>query len=134
MDLTENTSSMSNPAIAPPSTGEIKDLIVKEMEFIQSVITRMASNSFMLKGWLIGILSFILAFNKEAIFANSPQYAAVLVMPVLIFWYLGCFLPLHRAAIPGTLQGSNHQPVPVFIWRAIARGPDAFVQPGLHAF
>ena len=80
---------MSTPT--PPSTGEIKDLIVKEMEFIQSVITRMANNSFLLKGWLIGILSFILAFNKEAVFANSPQYAAVLAMPVLIFWYLDAF-------------------------------------------
>ncbi|MCC6279290.1 MAG: hypothetical protein IT262_01725 [Saprospiraceae bacterium] len=77
--------------ITTPTTGEIKDLIVKEMDFIQSVITRMANNSFLLKGWLIGILSFILAFNKEAIFANSPQYAAVLVMPVLIFWYLDAF-------------------------------------------
>jgi len=81
----------SPSSISPPSTGEIKDLIVKEMEFIQSVITRMASNSFMLKGWLIGILSFILAFNKEAIFANSPQYAIVLAMPVMIFWYLDAF-------------------------------------------
>lgn len=77
--------------MTPPSTSEIKDLIIKEMEFVQSVITRMASNSFQLKGWLIGILSFIMAFNKEAIFANSPQYALVLTMPVLIFWYLDAF-------------------------------------------
>ena len=77
--------------VTPPTTGEIKDLIVKEMEFIQSVITRMASNSFLLKGWLIGILSFIMAFSKEAVFANSPQYAAVLAMPVVIFWYLDAF-------------------------------------------
>jgi len=75
----------------PLSENDIKDLIIKEMDYVQSVISRMASNSFQLKGWLIGILSFIMAFNKDAIFADSPAYLAILVMPVLVFWYLDAF-------------------------------------------
>ena len=38
---------------------EDKDIIHKELDLIQGVITRMASNSFEVKKWLIGILSVV---------------------------------------------------------------------------
>jgi hypothetical protein len=75
-----------------------KDIIHKELDLIQAVVTRMASNSFQVKAWLIGILSALIAFEKDAIFAQSGdakllsiQMNLFLFMPILCFWYLDAF-------------------------------------------
>ena len=46
--------------------------IYKELDLIQSCITRMASNSFAMKGWHIGIISALLVFffSKESVNLN----------------------------------------------------------------
>lgn len=76
---------------SPTGQGDYKDLIIKELDYVQAIIGRMASNSFQLKAWLIGILSFILAINPDAFFAGDPLRVLMLLLPVLVFWHLDAF-------------------------------------------
>lgn len=73
-----------------PTKTEIKDILHKELDLIQGAITRMASNSFQCKSWLIGLLTFVLALSKESVY-NMGLYALVLLLPILVFWYLDGF-------------------------------------------
>lgn len=58
---------------------------LKHLEFIQNTITRMASNSFMLKGWRITIIAALIALSiKESDFR---LYLAA-VIPTIMFWIL----------------------------------------------
>lgn len=61
---------------------------IKHLEFVQNVITRMNANSFQLKGWMITIVSALLA-----LYANSEKvlYVFVAVVPVIIFWCLDAY-------------------------------------------
>jgi hypothetical protein len=61
---------------------------IKHLEFIQGVITRMNTNSFQMKGWMVAIVSAILA-----IFASTKNHDFVLVaiLPALIFWFLDAY-------------------------------------------
>jgi len=60
----------------------------KHLEFIQNIITRMNTNSFMIKGWsvtLVGAL-FGLAADKANI-----KFAIIAYLPVILFWGLDAF-------------------------------------------
>jgi len=66
------------------------DKKIKHLEFIQAVISRMAGNSFLIKGWSIALVaaSFALAAKDTNI-----NYIFVAYFPILIFWLLdGYFL------------------------------------------
>ena len=63
--------------------------IHKEIDLIQSCITRMAQNSFMIKGWFVSIYAVILALLPEKI--NMFLLCTALVAVNLIFWYLDGF-------------------------------------------
>ena len=68
----------------------------KHLEFIQAIISRMASNLFFLRGWTITLIGALLAlFSKN----NSPDYIFYfLIVIVLIFWILdGYFLSQERS-------------------------------------
>lgn len=60
----------------------------KHLEFVQSIITRMNTNSFQLKGWMITIVSALLA-----LFANSSKcnYIFVAIVPTMVFWFLDAY-------------------------------------------
>lgn len=77
---------------------ENREILHKEIDLVQSVISRMASNSFMLKGWMITLVSVILALNKDTIVATDYAYFnAGLVFVIAGFWYLdGFYLHLER--------------------------------------
>lgn len=69
-----------------------KEVLYKEIDLIQSIITRMASNSFMLKGWMVTLVAVILALGKDTILVDDVTYLSlVLCLPVLVFWYLDAF-------------------------------------------
>lgn len=69
--------------------------IHKEIDLIQSCITRMAQNSFMVKGWFVSIYAVILALLPEKI--NLFLLCIALVAANLIFWYLdGFFLQTEK--------------------------------------
>ncbi|HAE59866.1 MAG TPA: hypothetical protein DCG54_10280 [Anaerolineae bacterium] len=61
---------------------------IKHLEFIQDVITRMNQNSFQMKGWMVAIVSTLLA-----LYANTTNAALVLVaiFPALVFWFLDSY-------------------------------------------
>lgn len=68
----------------------------KHLEFIQSIISRMAGNLFFLRGWTITLIGALLAlFSKN----DSPDYVFYfLIVVVLIFWILdGYFLSQERS-------------------------------------
>ncbi len=73
-----------------------KEILHKEIDLIQGVITRMANNSFLLKGWLISLIAVILALSKETIVATDLTYFNFTIcLPVVVFWYLDAFF-LHK--------------------------------------
>lgn len=61
---------------------------IKHLEFIQNIITRMNSNSFTIKGWMITIVSALLA-----LYANSSNeiFMFIAIVPAFIFWLLDAF-------------------------------------------
>lgn len=60
----------------------------KHMDYIQSVISRMANNSFYLKGWNITIIAAIVALSfKES---DWRIYACALILNV-VFWFLDAY-------------------------------------------
>lgn len=60
----------------------------KHMDYIQSAISRMASNSFYLKGWNITIIAAIVALSfKES---DWRMYACALVLNI-VFWFLDAY-------------------------------------------
>jgi len=62
---------------------------LKHLEFIQNVITRMNTNSFLIKGWTITLVSalFALAAAKDA----NWKLILISVMIVPVFWILDGF-------------------------------------------
>ena len=63
--------------------------IHKEIDLIQSCITRMAQNSCMVKGGLVSLYAVVLALLPEKI--NLFLLCTVLIMVNLMFWYLDAF-------------------------------------------
>lgn len=73
-----------------------EEILHKEIDLIQGVINRMASNSFLLKGWLVSLIAVILALTKDTIVASQLSYFGfILLLPVVVFWYLDAFF-LHK--------------------------------------
>lgn len=70
------------------------DAKLKYLEFIQAIITRMSSNSFMLKGWCITLISALFALAAKD---TDPLYVLVAYIPIPAFWLLdGFYLSLER--------------------------------------
>ena len=67
---------------------------LEHLKIIQSIISRMAGNSFLLKGWCVTLVSAILALAAKE---PNKLFIAVAVFPVLMFWILdGYFLYQER--------------------------------------
>jgi hypothetical protein len=67
---------------------------LKHLEFIQNVITRMNSNSFLIKGWSITLVSALFALAaKDA----NLNYVFISYVVIPVFWVLdGFFLSMER--------------------------------------
>jgi hypothetical protein len=62
----------------------------KHLELIQAVITRMAGNSFLLKGWAVTLVSALFALAAKD---SSKHYVLLTYIPATMFWILdGYFL------------------------------------------
>jgi len=73
-----------------------EEVLHKEIDLIQGIITRMASNSFLLKGWMITIVVAVLALTKDTLVTNDISYLSIILfLPLLVFWYLDAFF-LHK--------------------------------------
>lgn len=64
------------------------DQQIKHLEFIQSVVTRMNSNSFQIKGWTITIVSALLALYASSL---TVTYIFVAIAPTILFWFLDAY-------------------------------------------
>ncbi len=61
---------------------------VKHLELIQSVITRMAGNSFQIKAWGVALVAALLGFGVDR---ESAAIAGVAVFPALVFLWLDAY-------------------------------------------
>lgn len=69
---------------------DFKDSEMKHLEFIQGVLTRMASNSFAMKGWMIAIVSALLALYADSKPKNEC-YLLVAAIATLLFWIIDAY-------------------------------------------
>ncbi|MCT7294093.1 hypothetical protein NVV99_24675 [Rhodococcus sp. PAE-6] len=100
----------------------------KHMEFVQSIITRLANNSFLLKGWSLTLVSALMGF---AVAHDHILLAAAAVLPALVFWILDtyylrqerAFRNIYDAVAAGTVKDFKINPrryVPRHSWWAVA--------------
>ncbi|MCI8672976.1 MAG: hypothetical protein HFI89_05750 [Lachnospiraceae bacterium] len=67
---------------------------LKYLEMIQEIIKRMASNSFLLKGWSVTFASAIIVLLDQTM---KQEYFIFLYIPVIAFWFLDSYyLQLER--------------------------------------
>ena len=68
---------------------------IKHLEFIQSNISRMNQCSFQMKGWMIAIVSALLALFASSINAETGEgtntFLFVAIIPTIIFWSLDSY-------------------------------------------
>lgn len=62
----------------------LKEIMFKEIDIIQSVISRMASNSFLIKGWTVTLVV------GSLVLKNENSYVIALI-PIVVFWILDAF-------------------------------------------
>jgi hypothetical protein len=64
------------------------DLQLKRVELLQNIITRMAQNSFTIKGWAVTVVAALLALsNKE----SDRWFAVYALYPAMAFWGLDAY-------------------------------------------
>ena len=61
---------------------------LKHLEFIQNAINRMASNSFIIKGWCITLIVGLFALVEKEIIQNYILFSFI---PLLFFWFLDAY-------------------------------------------
>lgn len=67
----------------------------KHLEFVQGVVNRMASNSFLFKGWSITIIAGLSAFAAND---SNTAFMVVPIVSTLLFWSVDAYyLMLERA-------------------------------------
>ena len=69
------------------------DKKLKHLELVQGVINRMASNSFMLKGWAVTLVAGIFALAGKD---TDKLYFLVAYVPVIVFWGLDAYYLLQE--------------------------------------
>ena len=85
---------------------------IKHLEFIQNIITRMNSNSFTIKGWMVTIVSALLA-----LYANSSNeiFIFIAIVPVFIFWVLDAYYLMQERIFRNLYNDVIHDRItPVF--------------------
>lgn len=69
-----------------------QDVKIAHLGFIQNVISRMGSNSFLLKGWSVTLVAAIFTLSaKDA----DQRFVMLAYFPVVVFWALDAFF-LHQ--------------------------------------
>ena len=66
---------------------------LKHLELVQAVISRMANNSFMLKGWAVTLISGIFVLSGKD---TDKLYFLVAYIPIIIFWGLDAYYLLQE--------------------------------------
>ena len=80
---------------AAPYVGTVTDDVRKYLEMIQAVISRLANNTFVLKGWAVTLASALFGFAGKQ---QDAELALLTLFPGLVFWSLdGYYLALERS-------------------------------------
>lgn len=67
---------------------------IRHLEMIESIIDRMANNSFVLKGWAITLIAAIFALADKT---TEQKYILIAYVPLIVFWFLDSYyLQLER--------------------------------------
>jgi hypothetical protein len=61
---------------------------IKHLEFIQGIITRMNNNSFQMKGWMVALVSTLLAIYVST---QNQAFVLVAIFPALLLWFLDAY-------------------------------------------
>lgn len=73
---------------------QIKISKIKHLKMIEDIITRMANNSFLVKGWTVTLIAALLIFADAK---NNICFIWIAIIPIIVFWYLDSFyLQLER--------------------------------------
>lgn len=64
------------------------EAIGRHLELIQAVVTRMAANSFFLKGWSVTLAAALFAFAAKD---SNAKLAMVALIPAVAFWGLDAY-------------------------------------------
>ncbi|AWV31316.1 hypothetical protein [Paenibacillus odorifer] len=67
---------------------EFKEDKIRYLEMLQSIVTRMAANSFNLKSWTVTLVAGILALSSNK--ANTG-YLFITFIPIIGFWFLDTY-------------------------------------------
>ncbi len=97
---------------------------LKHLEFILTVITRMNTNSFQIKGWAITIVSATLALYAST---KNECFILVGVFPSIIFWFLDAYYLTQERKFRGLyndVAGVSEKP---FDLKPFAMRPDLYV-------
>jgi len=60
----------------------------KHLEFIQSVIARMGTNSFLVKGWSVTLVAALFALAAKD---SNPEFVFIAFLPCVLFWLLDVY-------------------------------------------
>lgn len=66
---------------------------IKHLEMVQGIINRMASNSFMLKGWAVTLVAGIFALASKD---TDKLYFLIAYIPIVVFWGLDSYYLLQE--------------------------------------
>src|SRR5690349_1772325 len=73
----------------------MKEDQIRYIEMVQTIISRMSSNSFLLKGWALTLIVGLLAF--ASIEDIDSRWVIIAIIPTIFFWFLdGYFLHQER--------------------------------------
>lgn len=64
------------------------DSLIAHLQMIQAVIARMASNSFLIKGWTLTLVAAILALSIKD---GPPTLVVLALLPAIGFWLLDSY-------------------------------------------
>ncbi|MBR9847512.1 MAG: hypothetical protein GYB35_16055 [Algicola sp.] len=81
----------------------------KHLEFIQDIINRYNSNSFIIKGWAITIVSALYALSGTV---KEPKLVLTAIVPIILFWFVDsyylsnerCFVDLYNSSLIGEVK------------------------------
>ena len=93
-----------------PTKEELREYLFKEIEIIQDIIRRMASNSFMIKGCTITLVAVALLLK------GSKYQVVIAYIPLVVFWYLDAYFlwkerlyrRLYRWVVQNRLETPDH--------------------------
>lgn len=96
---------------------------LKHLEFIQSVITRMNTNSFQIKGWAVTLVSALLAIFAST---NNDYFVLIAIFPAVVMWFLDAYYRTQERKFRGLyddVAGIPEQPKPI---KPFAMRPDMY--------